>query len=91
MSPKLTNVPHSRPLEELVEMVAGKLGLKPELICSGNRQRQYPEARSLVAWLAVEKVGHSAAEVARFLGISRMGVQKAVIRGAELKWDQVSL
>ena len=41
--------------------------------------------------LAVEEVGHPAAEVARFLGISRMGVQKAVIRGSELKGDQVSL
>ncbi len=80
-----------RPIEELVEIVAGKLGLKPELICSGNRQRQYSEARSVLAWLAVEGVGHPAAEVARFLGISRMGVQKAVIRGSVLKGNQVSL
>jgi len=75
----------------LVEIVAGKLRLKPELICSGNRQRQYSEARALVAYLAVEETGHPAAEVAIFLGISRMGVQKAVIRGSELKADQVSL
>jgi hypothetical protein len=74
-----------RPIEELIEIVAGKLGLKPELICSGNRQRQYSEARSVLAWLAVEEVGHPAAEVARFLGISRMGVKKAVIRGSELR------
>ena len=47
---------------------------KPELICSGNRQRRYSEARSVLAWLAVEEVGHPAAEVARFLGISRVGV-----------------
>jgi hypothetical protein len=51
-------------VEELIEIVAGKLGLKPELICSENRQRQYSEARSLFAWLAVEEVGHPAAEVA---------------------------
>ena len=63
-----------RPIEELIEIVAGKLGLKPELICPGNRQRRYSEARSLVAWLAVEEIGHPAAEVARFLGISRVGV-----------------
>ena len=62
------------PIEELIEVVAGKLGLKPELICSGNRQRQYSEARSMLAWLAVEEVGHPAAEVARHLGISRVGV-----------------
>jgi putative transposase len=63
-----------RPIEELIEIVAGKLGVKPELICSGNRQRQNSEARSLVAWLAVEEIGHPAAEVARTLGISRVGV-----------------
>ncbi len=62
-----------RPIEELIAAVAGKLDLKPELICSGNRQRQYSEARSVLAWLAVEEVGHPAAEGARFLGISRVG------------------
>ena len=72
-------------------MVADKVGISPELICSGSRQREYSEARSLVAWLAVEKVGHPAAEVARFLGISRMGVQKAVIRGREFGRHEVSL
>jgi chromosomal replication initiation ATPase DnaA len=71
--------------------VGGRLDLKPELICSKNRQRQYSEARSLFAWLAVEEVGHPAAEVARFLGISRMGVHKAVTRGFELKRIHVSL
>jgi hypothetical protein len=45
----------------------------------------YSEARSLVAGLAVEEVGHPAAEVARFPGISRVGVKKAVGRGMQLK------
>jgi len=73
-----------RPIEELVEAVAGKLGLKPELICSGNRQRQYSEARSLVALLAVEEIGHPAAEVARFLGISRVGVLLSLEKAKEI-------
>ncbi len=63
----------------------GHTSLKPELICSGSRQQKYSEARSLVAWLAVEEVGHPAAKVARFLGISRVGVKKAVGRGMQLK------
>ena len=46
---------------------------------------------SLFAWLAVEEVGYPAAEVARFLGISRMGVHKAVTRGFELQRNHVSL
>jgi hypothetical protein len=45
----------------------------------------------LFAWLAVEEVGHPAAEVARFLGISRMGVHKAVTRGFELQRNHESL
>jgi len=73
------------PIEELVETVAGKLGVKPELVCSRNKQRQYSEARSLVAFLAVEELGHPAAEVARYLGITRMGVHKAVMRCSELE------
>jgi chromosomal replication initiation ATPase DnaA len=74
-----------RPIGELVETVAGKLGVKAELVYSRNKQRQYSEARSLVAFLAVEELGHPAAEVARYLGITRMGVQKAVMRGSELE------
>jgi len=72
-------------IEELIEIVAGKLGLKPELICSGNRQRQYSEARSLVAWLAVEEIGHPAAEVARTLGISRVGVLLSLEKAKETR------
>ncbi|MBU4288592.1 MAG: hypothetical protein KKI12_10530 [Proteobacteria bacterium] len=85
-----------RPIEELIEVVAGRLSLKPKLICSGSRQQKYSEARSLVAWLAVEETGHPAAEVARYprlptpgtggqVGISRVGVKKAVGRGMQLK------
>ena len=80
-----------RTIDNLIAVVADKVGISTELICSGSRQREYSEARSLVAWLAVEKVGHPVAEVARFLGISRMGVQKAVIRGREFGRHEVSL
>lgn len=38
------------------------------------------KSRSLFAWLAVEEEGHPAAAVARFLGISRVGVKKAIER-----------
>ena len=73
-----------RPIEELVEIVGGELGVRPQMICSGNRRKQCTKARSLLAWLAVEEAGHPVSEVARFLGITRMGVQKAVMRGSEL-------
>jgi len=52
---------------------------------SGNVPHYPLLNRSLVAFLAVEEVGHPAADVARFLGLTRMGVQKAVMRGSELQ------
>jgi chromosomal replication initiation ATPase DnaA len=73
-----------RPIEELIEFVAGRLGLKPELICSGSRQKKIAEARALFAYLAVEETGHSAADVARYLGIGRTNVLRSIKRGREI-------
>jgi REP-associated tyrosine transposase len=75
-----SNVPHPQ-----IAVVADKVGISPELICSGSRQRKYSEARALVAYLAVEETGHTAAEVARFLGVKRMSVHQAIIRGKTLR------
>jgi hypothetical protein len=71
-------------MEELIALAAKRSGLEPELIGSRSRQRKYSQARSLFAWLAVEKEGYPAAGVARFLGISRVGVKKALERGLQL-------
>ena len=57
----------------------------------GNRQKQYADARSLLARFAVEEVGHPAAEVARSLGITRMGVHKAAMRGSKLRQNHPAL
>jgi REP element-mobilizing transposase RayT len=73
-----------RPIEELIESVAVRLGLKPELICSGSRQKKIAEARALAAYLAVEETGHSAADVARYLGIGRTNVLRSIKRGREI-------
>ena len=73
-----------RPIEELIEVVAGRLGLKPKLICSGSRQKKIAEARALVAYLAVEETGHSAADVARYLGIGRANVLRSIKRGRDI-------
>ena len=71
-------------IDDLITVVADKVGISPELICSVNRQRKYSEARALVAYLAVEETGHSAADVTRFLGVKRMSVHQAIIRGKTL-------
>ncbi|PQP32972.1 hypothetical protein C6A36_01655 [Desulfobacteraceae bacterium SEEP-SAG10] len=73
-----------RSIEELIEFVGGRLGLEPELICSGSRQKKIAEARALVAYLAVEETGHSAADVARYLGIGRANVLRSIKRGYEI-------
>jgi hypothetical protein len=69
-----------RPLEELMALAAKRSGVEAELISSRSRQKKYSQARSLLAWLAVEEEGYPAAVVARFLGISRVGVKKALER-----------
>ncbi len=73
-----------RPIDELIESVAERLGLKPKLICSGSRQQKIAEARALVAYLAVEETGHKAADVARYLGIGRANVLRSIKRGREI-------
>ena len=69
------------PIEELIEIVAGKLGLKPELICSGSRKPRISDARSIIAHMAVEETGHSATDVARYLGIKQTSVLQSVKKG----------
>ena len=64
--------------------MAGRLGLKPELICSGSRQKKIADARALVSYMAVEETGHSAADVARCLGIGRANVLRSIKRGREI-------
>lgn len=65
-------------IRELIESVARQKGVSPELICSGSRKRQICEARSLLAYLAVEQSGHKATDVARVLGVKRVSVHNAV-------------
>ena len=73
-----------RPIEELIEVVGGRLGLEPELICSGSRQKKIAEARALVAYLTVEETGHKATDVARILGIKRVSVHHAAKKGKKV-------
>ena len=76
-------------IDDLIAVVADKVGISPELICSGSRQRKYSEARALVAYMAVEETGHSAAEVARHLGVRRVNVLRSAKKGRKIgnKYD----
>ena len=71
-------------IDDLIMVVASKVGVSPELICSRSRQKKPSEARAIFSYLAVEETGYPAADVARFLGIKRMSVHEAVTRGKTL-------
>ena len=68
-------------IDDLIAVVADKVGISSELICSGSRQRKYSEARALIAYLAVEETGHPSADVARYFGINQASVFHAVKKG----------
>ena len=89
-----------RTIDDLIAVVADKVGISPELICSGSRQRKYSEARALVAYMAVEETGHSAADVARYprlptpgtggqVGVRRVNVLRSAKKGRKIgnKYD----
>ncbi len=68
----------------LIAMVAYKVGISLELICSGTRKRLISDARALLAYLAVEETGHKATDVARILGIKRVSVHHAAKKGKKV-------
>ena len=71
-------------IEDLIKETSEAFGVPPEVICSRSRQRKHSAARAAFTYLAVEKTGHSAVDVARFLGVKRMSVHEAVVRGRTL-------
>ena len=71
-------------IDDLIAVVADKVGISPELICSGSRKKKIADARALLAYLAVEEVGHPAAEVAQSLAISRVNAGRCAERGKKV-------
>jgi putative transposase len=62
-----------RTIAEIVDAVAGELGIPVRAITAGSRMKTAVNARSAICRIALEE-GHSAAEVGRQLGMSRYGV-----------------
>ena len=71
-------------IDDLIKETSEAFGVPPEVICSRSRQRKHSAARAAFIYLAVEETGYSAADVARVLGIKRMSVHEAVVRGRTL-------
>ncbi len=74
-----------RPLEldTLVQRVGKSLGLSPEAVAGRSRVGLAPQARQLVAYLWVERLGRPASHLARAWGWSRGHAAWAAKRGAE--------
>lgn len=48
---------------------------------SGSRRHEIVEARRVMSWLSVKKLGYSGAEVVRYLGVTNSCVTRAVSTG----------
>ena len=48
---------------------------------SGSRRREIVEARQAFSWLAVKELGHSGAEIARYLGVTTSRVTRTISQG----------
>jgi len=72
------------PLAELIKKVASHLDIKTEYILSSSRRREISKARAMVSFLAVNDIGYSATDVARFLSIGRVSVGQCINRGKKI-------
>ncbi len=77
-------LPRSVPLEIIHHRVAKGFTLDPREIQVRGRKNRVSEARAVFCFMAVKRLGYSAEEVGRYLGIGGTGVSKAVRRGAAL-------
>jgi len=81
-------------IDFIVSKVSKYFDIKPEFIKGAGKHRTMSKARSIVCYLAVEKLSIVGREVAMGLGISPSAVSKAVIRGrsdnhSELIWKEI--
>lgn len=69
-----------RDLPSLASQIAGGEGVTEEELSSGGRSRRISKARRVFCQVAVKKMGHSGADVARFLGVTTSAVFRAAGR-----------
>lgn len=68
-------------LDKLTNRVASEFGIKPWQVWSYSKQRVIVKARSLLCYWAVRKLGFSATELSKRLGVSQPSVSISVKRG----------
>ena len=63
-------------LPSLAREVCEGQGIDEAVLRSGTRKRQVVKSRRIFCQIAVKKMGHSGADVARFLGINTSAVNR---------------
>jgi len=69
-------------LPTLAKIIIKKMGISESELRSASRKSRVSQARRAFCWLAVGQMGYSAAEVARFLGVTT----SAVVRASNFKY-----
>jgi len=79
------------PLTKVIERVAALFEIELHSLKRHRRTRPVVEARDVICYFAVREVGHSGAEVARGLNMTRSAVSIAAGHGEKLVWSNRSL
>ena len=80
-------------LAALIEVVAKITGTEPQQLCERGRKPAAAEAKGIICYVGVRRLGYSGEQAAKALGITRSGVCRGVSRGAEAfarepeKWE----
>ncbi len=71
-------------LQGLVEKVARYYKIDPKNLKSASKERPITEARRVLCYIAVRKLGYKCSDVSKAMRISAVTVSKAVSLGSEL-------
>ena len=71
-------------LEKVTSRVSIELGIDPKQVWAAGKNRDTVKARSLMCYWAVRKLGMSATELSKKLGISQPSVSMSVKRGEQI-------
>jgi len=70
--------------EQMVARVCCHLGVSTGALTSSRKGQGLSQARAVIAFLGVARLGVSACRIAKSTGLSRSGVSRAIDRGAEI-------
>ena len=75
-------------LDKVAQRIAAILDIKPEKVWAAGKQPLTVKARSLLCYWAVRKLGFTATEIAKRLGVSQPSVSISVQRGEKIATEE---